>query len=216
MVLWVERAIYSVHRRRSAGGILVGGVSGFIPVPWLVAQSISRFPVQAVSTVVALSTTRLMATNASRIRNTYILDIVSFLPGSGAPTDTKAGLSDASWMQVFELSYTVRSRETTSPACVAGLPSGDAQHQPGCWLCSPGCTMTDAAGTHPTSESKALTRLPVPDNLILVFIHGFKGNDETFLGFPQRLQHVLQDTIPNCNVDALIFPAYEVRTSLAQ
>ncbi|KAF5358946.1 hypothetical protein D9758_004748 [Tetrapyrgos nigripes] len=47
------------------------------------------------------------------------------------------------------------------------------------------------------------------DLLIVVFIHGFKGDDETFGKFPQRLQHILTETIPSCNVECVVFPAYE-------
>ncbi len=62
----------------------------------------------------------------------------------------------------------------------------------------------------PAVDEKALTK-SVSDLLILVFIHGFKGDDETFLEFPQRLQHILADTISHCNVESIVFPVYEVR-----
>ncbi|KAF8917847.1 hypothetical protein CPB85DRAFT_1373990 [Mucidula mucida] len=60
----------------------------------------------------------------------------------------------------------------------------------------------------PAVDEKALTT-SVSDLLILVFIHGFKGDDETFLEFPQRLQHILADTISHCNVESIVFPVYE-------
>jgi hypothetical protein len=68
----------------------------------------------------------------------------------------------------------------------------------------------------------------VSDLLTVVFIHGFKGTDSTFLEFPERLQHVLTETIPNTSVgldfpssdtlpeylqvECIVFPAYEVYT----
>ncbi|KAG7449035.1 uncharacterized protein BT62DRAFT_888030 [Guyanagaster necrorhizus] len=54
----------------------------------------------------------------------------------------------------------------------------------------------------------------VSDLLLLVFIHGFKGDDETFLQFPQRIQHVLSGTIPDCTVESIVFPAYETKGEL--
>jgi hypothetical protein len=40
----------------------------------------------------------------------------------------------------------------------------------------------------------------ISDLLIVVFIHGFKGTDETFAKFPERLQHILAETISNASV----------------
>lgn len=39
----------------------------------------------------------------------------------------------------------------------------------------------------------------------------FKGTDETFGGFPDRLKHILTETIENATVECVIFPAYEAR-----
>ena len=58
--------------------------------------------------------------------------------------------------------------------------------------------------------SLALTKVD-PELVLLVFIHGFKGSDETFGEFPQRLAHNLSQTLPNATVEPVIFPAYEVR-----
>ncbi|PBK72773.1 hypothetical protein ARMSODRAFT_953174 [Armillaria solidipes] len=63
------------------------------------------------------------------------------------------------------------------------------------------------------SNEKAVT-LPASDLLLLVLIHGFKGDDETFLQFPQRMQHVLSDTIPDCTVESIVFPVYETKGDL--
>lgn len=61
--------------------------------------------------------------------------------------------------------------------------------------------------------SSALTKVD-PELVLLIFIHGFKGGDETFGEFPQRLAHNLRQTIPNTTVEPIVFPAYEVRSCL--
>ncbi|KAK7054220.1 catalytic protein [Favolaschia claudopus] len=63
------------------------------------------------------------------------------------------------------------------------------------------------------STSLAVT---VSDIVIVVFIHGFKGTDETFLEFPARLRHILTETIPNTSVDCVVFPAYETKGNLTE
>lgn len=71
---------------------------------------------------------------------------------------------------------------------------------------------TAAVPTHipePHYEDLAMTKC-VRDLLLIVFIHGFKGTDETFGGFPERLQHVLTETISHVSVECTVFPAYEV------
>jgi len=55
----------------------------------------------------------------------------------------------------------------------------------------------------------ALTK-PELEILLLIYIHGFKGTDDTFAEFPERLEHILSETIPHVKVESLIFPAYEV------
>lgn len=40
--------------------------------------------------------------------------------------------------------------------------------------------------------------------------HSFKGDDSTFLDFPSRLAHNLQETIQHVTVESIVFPAYEV------
>lgn len=71
-----------------------------------------------------------------------------------------------------------------------------------------------------------------PDLLLIVFIHGyahkfhfkstpiltntplfilrFKGTDSTFSSFPERLKHLVSETISNIVVESIVFPAYEV------
>jgi len=52
------------------------------------------------------------------------------------------------------------------------------------------------------------------DLLLVVFIHGFKGTDTTFAKFPERLRHILSETIPNVVVESIVFPAYETKGDL--
>jgi hypothetical protein len=49
-----------------------------------------------------------------------------------------------------------------------------------------------------------------PELLLLVFVHGFKGSDNTFSDFPQRLEHNLTKSILDIKVESVVFPAYEV------
>jgi len=55
---------------------------------------------------------------------------------------------------------------------------------------------------------------PPPDLLLVVFIHGFKGDDTTFRSFPERLQHVLSETIKDIIVESVVFPVYETKGEL--
>jgi len=61
---------------------------------------------------------------------------------------------------------------------------------------------------------ESLAVIPRPTStLLVVFVHGFKGTDETFLQFPQRLQHILSETLRGqYTVECIVFPAYEVCT----
>ncbi|KAL3456883.1 hypothetical protein BJX64DRAFT_29967 [Aspergillus heterothallicus] len=52
--------------------------------------------------------------------------------------------------------------------------------------------------------------------LLLVFIHGFKGGDDTFGTFPQHLKAVLSQKLPAVGVKALVYPKYETRGSLQE
>ena len=61
----------------------------------------------------------------------------------------------------------------------------------------------------PTPESRLVPT--VTELLLLVYIHGFKGTDKSFEEFPQRLEHMLSETIPEITVETNVFPAYEVR-----
>ncbi|KAL2841546.1 hypothetical protein BJY01DRAFT_8108 [Aspergillus pseudoustus] len=52
--------------------------------------------------------------------------------------------------------------------------------------------------------------------LLLVFIHGFKGGDDTFGNFPQHLKVVLSQKLPAIDVKTLVYPKYETRGSLQE
>ncbi|KAH9049123.1 hypothetical protein EDB84DRAFT_1261390 [Lactarius hengduanensis] len=49
-----------------------------------------------------------------------------------------------------------------------------------------------------------------PHVLLIVFIHGFKGDDTTFGNFPSRLQHILSETLQGTVIETVVFPVYEV------
>ncbi|TFK55533.1 hypothetical protein OE88DRAFT_1709979 [Heliocybe sulcata] len=52
------------------------------------------------------------------------------------------------------------------------------------------------------------------EQLLVIFIHGFKGTDGTFGTFPERLQHVLASTTEDIDVECIVFPQYETKGEL--
>ncbi|KAL9063243.1 MAG: hypothetical protein Q9157_008339, partial [Trypethelium eluteriae] len=60
----------------------------------------------------------------------------------------------------------------------------------------------------PASNAKAKR------TLLLVFVHGFKGGNHTFEGFPERLRTLLSHALPNTTVLAIRYPQYESRGEL--
>jgi len=50
--------------------------------------------------------------------------------------------------------------------------------------------------------------------LLLVFIHGFKGSDDTFGGFPADLRALLAHTLPKIDVVSVQYPQFETRGEL--
>ncbi|PVI05172.1 hypothetical protein DM02DRAFT_610773 [Periconia macrospinosa] len=52
--------------------------------------------------------------------------------------------------------------------------------------------------------------------LLLCFIHGFKGGDNTFGNFPSHLKAILQHALPKVTVLAITYPKYETRGDLAE
>ena len=71
-----------------------------------------------------------------------------------------------------------------------------------------------AGSSSPSAADRAQNakgeKADVTDLLLIVFVHGFKGTDETFGAFPKRLQHILTETITEVSVECIVFPAYEV------
>ncbi|KFY79532.1 hypothetical protein V499_01464 [Pseudogymnoascus sp. VKM F-103] len=51
--------------------------------------------------------------------------------------------------------------------------------------------------------------------LLLVFIHGFKGDHKTFASFPDHVASTLAPSLPNTTILPLVYPAYETRGDLA-
>ncbi|KAG8631536.1 hypothetical protein KVT40_000676 [Elsinoe batatas] len=50
--------------------------------------------------------------------------------------------------------------------------------------------------------------------LLLVFIHGFKGGDNTFEKFPEHLRVLVSDLLPKLNVLSVVYPKFETRGEL--
>ncbi|KAI6335873.1 hypothetical protein MCOR30_003658 [Pyricularia oryzae] len=57
----------------------------------------------------------------------------------------------------------------------------------------------------------------MPRTLLLCFIHGFKGNDNTFQKFPEDLKAAVSKSLPEGDdVQAVVYPKYETKGELAQ
>jgi hypothetical protein len=56
----------------------------------------------------------------------------------------------------------------------------------------------------------------MPRTLLLCFIHGFKGDDDTFQSFPHDLKIQVAKKIPDQNVESVVYPKYETKGELAQ
>ncbi|GAB7345650.1 hypothetical protein MBLNU457_3940t1 [Dothideomycetes sp. NU457] len=52
--------------------------------------------------------------------------------------------------------------------------------------------------------------------LLLVFIHGFKGDDDTFKKFPEHIKILLEDALPRINIVSITYPRYETRGDLSR
>ncbi|KAI9770387.1 MAG: hypothetical protein M1840_003273 [Geoglossum simile] len=50
--------------------------------------------------------------------------------------------------------------------------------------------------------------------LLLCFIHGFKGDDNTFGGFPEYLRAKVSNALPKINVVTTVYPKFETRGEL--
>ncbi|OTB09371.1 hypothetical protein M426DRAFT_6645 [Hypoxylon sp. CI-4A] len=56
----------------------------------------------------------------------------------------------------------------------------------------------------------------MPRTLLLCFVHGFKGDDDTFRTFPEDLQDRVADKLPDHNVESIVYPKYETKGELGQ
>ncbi|KAF2822098.1 hypothetical protein CC86DRAFT_373290 [Ophiobolus disseminans] len=50
--------------------------------------------------------------------------------------------------------------------------------------------------------------------IVLCFIHGFKGGDDTFGNFPSHLKAILQHALPKVSIITITYPKYETRGDL--
>ncbi|KAI5288975.1 hypothetical protein KEM52_000961 [Ascosphaera acerosa] len=51
--------------------------------------------------------------------------------------------------------------------------------------------------------------------LLLVFVHGFRGGDDTFGSFPRHLRSLVSRRLPDVRVLAQVYPQYETKGELA-
>ncbi|KAI0835046.1 hypothetical protein F5Y06DRAFT_306425 [Hypoxylon sp. FL0890] len=56
----------------------------------------------------------------------------------------------------------------------------------------------------------------MPRTLLLCFLHGFKGDDDTFRTFPDDLRERVASKLPDHNVESIVYPKYETRGELGQ
>ncbi|RGP78664.1 hypothetical protein FLONG3_3201 [Fusarium longipes] len=56
----------------------------------------------------------------------------------------------------------------------------------------------------------------MPRTLLLCFIHGFKGTDNTFHEFPYDLKKAVAKDLPDTKVESVVYPKYETSGELAQ
>ncbi|KAI3324457.1 hypothetical protein HD806DRAFT_534759 [Xylariaceae sp. AK1471] len=56
----------------------------------------------------------------------------------------------------------------------------------------------------------------MPRTLLLCFLHGFKGDDDTFRTFPDDLKTQVAKQLPNDNVESVVYPKYETKGELGQ
>ncbi|RSL84316.1 hypothetical protein CEP52_016469 [Fusarium oligoseptatum] len=56
----------------------------------------------------------------------------------------------------------------------------------------------------------------MPRTLLLCFIHGFKGTDDTFHDFPYDLKKAVAKQLPDDKVESVVYPKYETTGELVQ
>ncbi|KAB5513323.1 hypothetical protein GE09DRAFT_1162527 [Coniochaeta sp. 2T2.1] len=52
--------------------------------------------------------------------------------------------------------------------------------------------------------------------LLLCFIHGFKGNDDTFHHFPEDLKKTISSNLNDEHIESVVYPRYETKGELAE
>jgi hypothetical protein len=52
--------------------------------------------------------------------------------------------------------------------------------------------------------------------VLLCFIHGFKGGDDTFGGFPEHLRALVQNGLPKIRILAIQYPKFETQGDLTK
>jgi hypothetical protein len=57
---------------------------------------------------------------------------------------------------------------------------------------------------------------PRKKTLLLVFIHGFKGGDDTFARFPPHLRALLSHALPHLTVVQVQYPKFDTRGDLSE
>jgi hypothetical protein len=56
----------------------------------------------------------------------------------------------------------------------------------------------------------------MPQILLLCFIHGFKGSEDTFHEFPYDLKREVARDLPDHHVESVIYPKFETQGELSQ
>ncbi|KAK7409387.1 hypothetical protein QQX98_008449 [Neonectria punicea] len=56
----------------------------------------------------------------------------------------------------------------------------------------------------------------MPRTLLLCFIHGFKGTDDTFFDFPFHLKKAVAQQLPGDRVESVVYPQYETKGELSE
>ncbi|GAB1519806.1 hypothetical protein RhiTH_002876 [Rhizoctonia solani] len=126
---------------------------------------------------------------------------------------------------------------TVNPSLVPLPPTPESENQ---------LSKYDASDSLPRTEaesgiSTALIRLPPPELVLCVFIHGFKGTESTFGAFPARVGHLVEQVLKvgrgfgenldddpvvepepttlrpgNVTVECVVFPSYETKGELQE
>jgi hypothetical protein len=74
--------------------------------------------------------------------------------------------------------------------------------------------MSDSNDTSATQASNPPT--DTKRVLLLCFIHGFKGNDDTFQSFPEDLKRTVASNLDDDRIESVVYPKYETKGELAQ